>query len=137
MDKRCQLIRPYVSNNIYEFPTLMQCAQKCCTDIENNFISEGLINVTSFTLKDIDTKEIFTFNMNIPLNKQPLNKSVQMNTDQGLLLMGDVENDKVNMLEQKINKLEDDMSKIKKILIMEKLRQRQQQQLNQDGCVIQ
>lgn len=131
MDKRCQLIHPYVSNHIYEFPTLMQCAKKCCTDIENNFVSEGLSNVTSFTLKDIDTKEIFTFNMNTPLNKSP-------QTDQGLLLMGDVENDKISRLEQKINKLEDDMSKIKQILIIERHnRQLQQQQLKQDGCVIQ
>jgi hypothetical protein len=91
MDKRYQLIHPYVSNQIYEFPTLMQCAKKCCTDIENNFIAEGLTNVTSFTLKDIDTKEIFTFNMNTPLNKSH-------QTEQGLLLMGDVENDRVQKL---------------------------------------
>lgn len=131
MDKRCQLIRPYVSNTIYEFPTLIECAKRCCTDIENNFIAEGLLTVTSFTLKDIDTKKIFTFNMNTPLNKSP-------QTEQGLLLMGDVENNKIHNLEQKINKLEDDISKIKQILIIERYnKQLQKQQFHQDGCTIQ
>lgn len=129
MDKRCQLIHPYVSNHIYEFPTLIQCAKKCCTDIENNFVKEGLTNVTSFTLKDIDSKEIFKFNMNTPLTVQH---------DQSLILMGDVENDKIHKLEQKVNDLENDISKIKQILIMERRnKQLHQIQQNKDGCVIQ
>lgn len=106
MDKRCQLIHPYVSNTIYEFPTLIQCAKKSCTDIENNFIKEGLTKVSSFTLKDIDTKEMFTFNMTTPLNK----------FQQTL----PTENNKIHDLEQKINKLENDISIIKQILIAKK-----------------
>lgn len=130
MDKRCQLIHPYVSNHIYEFPTLLQCAKKCCTDIENNFVAEGLTNVTSFTLKDIDSKEIFTFNMNSPLNAR---------NEQSLILMGDAENDKIHKLEQKVNELENDISKIKQILIMERRNKylQQQMQQNKDGCIIQ
>lgn len=132
MDKRCQLIYPYVSNNTYEFPTLMQCAKKCCTDIENNFEAEGLTNVTTFKLKDIDSKEIFTFNMNTPLTKKPI--------EQELILMGDTSNDKIEQLEQKITKLENDITKIKKILIMERYNkqlQLQLQQSKQDQCIIQ
>lgn len=129
MDKRCQLIHPYVSNNIYESPTIIECAKKCCTDIENNFISEGLTSVSSFTLKDIDSKKLFTFNLN-----KPLFKSSEI--DQSLLLMGDAENNKFHNLEQKIINLENDINKIKKILIIERYNKQLQLQDN-NNCIIQ
>lgn len=132
MDKRYQLIHPYLSNHIYEAPTLSLCAKQCCDDIEKNFSKEGLSTVNSFTLKDIDTKEVFTFNMKIPLSKtlyQP---------PDDLILMGDIENNEIAHLKAKISKLETDINKIKQYLILEKQKHVQplpQQKTNE--CTIQ
>ena len=106
MDKRYQLIYPYVNNKIYEFSTLMKCAKFCCSEIEKNFISEGLTRVTHFIIKDIDTKEIFTFNLTKPLEK----------TNDDILLTNNIETNKIDILENKISKLENDIQNIKKYL---------------------
>lgn len=133
MDKRYQLIHPYLSNHIYEAPTLSMCAKRCCDDIEKNFIGEGLNTVSSFTLKDIDTKEVFTFNMKVPLSKtvpQPI---------EDLILMGDngnIENNEIIDLKTKMTKLESDINKIKQYLILEKQKQIQQTKTSNE-CTIQ
>lgn len=130
MDKRCQLIYPYVSDHIYEFPTVMQCAKKCCDDIENNFTNKGLTNVSQFTLKNIDSKKLYTFNLNFPLTKK--------NKEHDILLTGDIEHSKIQFLEEKITKLENEITQIKQFIILEqKKKQIFEYQQNHNECTIQ
>jgi len=75
-------------------------------------------------LKDIDSKEIFKFQMNTPLSKNTVDTK-----NQEIILMDDTENNKIKKLEQKINKLENDVIIIKQILFNEKQ--------NKNECTIQ
>lgn len=62
MNRRFQLIKPYVSDTIYEAPILMKCAKKCYKEVKNS----KMINISEFAIRDVDTREIFRFKINNP-----------------------------------------------------------------------
>lgn len=62
MNKRYQLIKPIISDKIYETQSLMKGAKKCYNEVKN----ARLPNAKTFTMKDIDTHENYIFKINNP-----------------------------------------------------------------------
>ncbi len=62
MDGRYQLVVPFIDNNIYSAKNPIAAAKICYNQIK----SKGTTGLTSFTIKNIDTKESFSFKINNP-----------------------------------------------------------------------
>jgi hypothetical protein len=76
-DKRYQLIKPIVSNNIYETPTLKKASKMCFAELMKG---GGNINdYTHFAIRDVDNNEIFTYKIHNQ-NKNPDNlQNIKLN----------------------------------------------------------
>lgn len=61
MNNRYQLIKPIVSDKIYETSSLMKGAKKCYGEVKNSRIS-----AQTFTIKNINSNEIYTFKIHKP-----------------------------------------------------------------------
>jgi len=57
MNNRYQLIRPIISNKIYESSSMIKSAKKCYQEVKN----AKIVGATTFTIKDIDSHKTFTF----------------------------------------------------------------------------
>jgi hypothetical protein len=65
-NKRFQLIKPYVSDKIYETDTMMKGAKKCYKELKDNIINqENITNVPDeFTIMDIESYKKYVFKIN-------------------------------------------------------------------------
>jgi len=133
MDRRYQLIHPYVGHIIYNAKSVTSGAKKCYTDLKIDFVHKKIDKIDAFMIKDIDSKEIFTFKIHKPLSK------IQEN-DGMLKLVGDDTNNHditsviaITNINTRIDGLEKDISQIKSYLRAEKQIQLQKQT---NECII-
>jgi hypothetical protein len=66
MNKRYQLIKPIISDKIYETSSLIKGAKKCYSEVKNAKIS----GAKTFTVRDIDSQETFIFKIHNPYSPQ-------------------------------------------------------------------
>ena len=57
MNKRYQLIKPIISDKIYETSSLMKGAKKCYSEVK----TAKIIGSKTFTMRDIDSQETYIF----------------------------------------------------------------------------
>ena len=62
MTKRYQLIKPIVSDKIYETESLNKAASKCYKEIKLNQIA----GASTFTIRNVDTNEYIDFSLTRP-----------------------------------------------------------------------
>lgn len=70
--KRYQLIKPIVSHKIYETHSFNRASKKCYDELK----ALNMLNVNSFTIRDIDTNAMFTFKIHDD-TKQIVQKQLQ------------------------------------------------------------
>ena len=66
MIKRYQLVKPIVSNKIYEASTLNKAASKCYKEVKLNQIA----GASTFTMRNVDTNEITIWKIHHPYYPQ-------------------------------------------------------------------
>jgi hypothetical protein len=133
MDRRYQLIHPYVGHKIYNSKTPTSGAKKCYTDLKIDFVHEKVDKIDAFMIKDIDSKEIFTFKIHKPLSKFQENENI-------LKLVGDDTNNNditntiaLTNINTRLDGFEKDIFQIKSYLRAEKQIQLQKQN---NECII-
>ena len=62
MNKRYQLIKPIISDKIYETSSLIKGAKKCYSEVKN----AKICGAKTFTVRDIDSQETFIFKIHNP-----------------------------------------------------------------------
>jgi hypothetical protein len=62
MNSRYQLVKPILSDKIYEASSVNKGGKKCYKELKSSHI----INASTFTIKNIDTSHTFTFKINKP-----------------------------------------------------------------------
>lgn len=96
-----KVIRPYESNNVYLASSLMSGAGKCYAEVIR-------LNPTShnFSIIDINTNEVFDFNINPPpISQELISPNVTLEDIKEL-------RDKISNIDSRLNKLEGNISKI-------------------------
>lgn len=108
MNKRYQLIKPFLSDKIYETQTLNKAAKQCYKEVK-------LSNVKAeeFAIRDIDSAEVFRFKIHNPVVQSGGDIQIGFGTDEELKELKDVQNvesgesgDKLTDLEKRVEKLE-------------------------------
>ena len=68
MNKRYQIIKPFISDKIYESSSMKKGSKKCYSEIKE----ANLDGVANFTIKDIDSNETFIFKIHHPYIKSKI-----------------------------------------------------------------
>lgn len=94
-----KLVRPFESNNVYLASSLMSGAGKCFKEV-----LRAMPDTTEFSIIDINSNEVFDFNINPPpISQELLQAKLESNVS-----LEDIKElrDKINNLERRILKLE-------------------------------
>jgi hypothetical protein len=105
MNKRYQLIRPFISDKLYETNTLNKAAKQCYKEVKMSNVKTD-----EFAIRDIDTAEVFRFQIH---NQSVISGNIQIGgndedkQENEVREVGEVgEEDKLTTLEKRVEKLE-------------------------------
>ena len=120
MNGRYQLIKPIMSDKLYDATSLMKGAKKCYNEVKQSRIE----NAETFTIRNIDTKEIYTFKIHhpyvAPLKLSGGNDQSQIVLPDGGVKMNtnntNVNNDRMITLEKKVEIVESKIDVLNKSL---------------------
>ena len=94
-----KLIKPFESNNVYKASSLLSGAGKCFKEV-----LRAVPDTQQFSILDINTNDIFDFNINPPpISRELISPNVELQDIKEL-------RDKIASLEERINRLENSRS---------------------------
>lgn len=103
MNKRYQLIKPLISDKIYETSSMIRGAKKCYNEIKLAKIA----GINTFAIRDIDSRQTYEFKIHNPYNPDAL--AIPTNTQLGGFVGN---NDRILRIENKIKNIEEHISQI-------------------------
>lgn len=105
MNKRYQLIKPFLSDKIYETSTLNKGAKKCYNEVK----SSKIIGATEFSVRDIDSYEIFKFKIHHPYFPMQSGGNPEQKQEQQIEGVAEIplaNDDKLKNMDDRITRLE-------------------------------
>lgn len=108
MNKRYQLIKPILSEKIYESSSMLKGAKKCYKEVKNYKIP----NADSFTIRDIDTNKTFVFKIHHPYIPSQLGGELKNGQEGQQVKEGDLETLVQPQNDEKIAKIEENIKNL-------------------------